>query len=84
MEHNRLKKWEIALLLALCISLGWGLIFGETDCYAWWGVIYPDLAQGAGESAATFAAGSNAAGGPVLRSQLWDWLQTHVLPLFLR
>ena len=83
MEHSRLKKWEIALLLAVCISLGWGLIFGETDCCAWWGVIYPDLAQGAGESAATFAAG-NDAGGLVLRSQLWDWLQEHVLPLLRR
>ena len=83
MEHNRLKKWEIALLLAVCISLGWGLIFGETDCCAWWGVIYPDLAQGAGESTATFAAGNNA-GGLVLRSQLWDWLQVHVLPLLRR
>ena len=83
MEHTRLKKWEIALLLAVCISLGWGLIFGETDCCAWWGVIYPELAQGAGESAATFAAG-NDAGGLVLRSQLWDWLQAHVLPLLRR
>ena len=83
MEHNRLKKWEIALLLALCISLGWGLIFGETDCWAWWGVIYPDLAQSAGESTATFAAGGDT-GGLVLRSQLWDWLQVHVLPLLRR
>ena len=83
MEHNRLKKWEIALLLAVCITLGWGLIFGETDCYAWWGVIYPDLAQGAGESAATFAAGSSA-NGLVLRSQLWEWLQANVFPLLRR
>ena len=84
MNDKRLKKWEIALLLALCVTLGWGLIFGGTECYAWWGVIYPDLAQGAGESAATFAAQGETAGGLVLRSQLWDWLQTHVLPLFLR
>lgn len=83
MEHNRLKKWEIALVMALCITLGWGLIFGETSCCAWWGVMYPELARGAGESAETFAAADDAAG-VALRSQLWDWLAEHVLPLFRR
>lgn len=79
MEQKRLKKWEIALLLALCITLGWGLIFGETSCCAWWGVIYPELTQGAGASAETFAAAGDTAG-VTLRSHLWEWLTTHVFP----
>lgn len=80
-EHNRLKKWEIALLLALCISLGWGLLFGETSCCAWWGVMYPELSRSAGESAETFAAAAEGEG-LQLRFQLWEWLQSHLSHFF--
>ncbi len=66
----KLKKWEIALLLALCISLFIGVL-GEPDCCAWWGTVYPELTGTAG----TFVPASTGAGqGIVLRSRIAEWI----------
>ena len=41
---DRLKRWEIALLLSLFITLCHGAVFGAPGM-AWWGVIFPGLSE---------------------------------------
>ena len=43
-----LKKWELALILALGITLVYGFFWGGTECFAWWGTVYPELTGTAG------------------------------------
>jgi len=82
MRNDRLKKWEIALALALTITLSCG-VPAPTGAY-WWGVIFPELTP-------TACAGTDAPGGgftlqgeegevalrfrlPELLRELWDRL----------
>lgn len=41
---NRFKRWELALILALCVTLCHGAVFGAQGV-AWWGVIFPGLSE---------------------------------------
>ena len=69
---RRLKKWEIALAASVVVALCWGLVFGETRCCAWWGTIYPAVAEaGAGEVPVSAGGG----GGVVLRFRVAEWLE---------
>ena len=70
MSGEGLKKWEIARVCAVAVSLLWGCALGRTPCCAWWGAIYPELTPEAGS--VETAAG---AGGVVLRFQLLEWLE---------
>ena len=38
-----LKKWEIALLCALILTLLLTPVLGATPGCAWWGAVYPEL-----------------------------------------
>lgn len=81
MANGKLKKWEIALLLSVCITLGYSLFFGGTPCGAWWGTIYPELTEPAG-SAAVFFAGDAAEGTEVeLRFRFLEWLEARLSAL---
>ena len=64
-----LKKWEIALLLAMGLTL----LLGPAPGCAWWGAVYPELTPAAGvQSVSTAAAG----GGAVeLRLRSIEWLE---------
>ena len=48
-NENRLRRWELALLLSVCITFCHGLAFSSAPGISWWGVIFPGLA---GDSAA--------------------------------
>lgn len=39
MNKNKLKQWEIALLLAIWLTMS----LGSVPCYGWWGTIFPQL-----------------------------------------
>lgn len=41
---DRLKRWELALLLSLCVTLCHGAVSGAPGM-AWWGVIFPGLSE---------------------------------------
>ena len=67
----RLKKWEIALILALIIALCDGL-FGGTECCAWWGTMYPELTGAAGDCMPVSAISGS--GGVELRFRIAEWI----------
>lgn len=71
-SEYHLKKWEIALLVSLCVTLGWGLLFGETECCAWWGTVYPELS--AADACVSAAAVSGGGETVVLRFRVLEWL----------
>ena len=64
-----LKKWEIALACALLCALLLGPVLGDAPCYAWWGVVYPELTPGGGMQSAAAAPG-----GVQLRLHTLEWL----------
>ena len=71
-DQFHLKKWEIALVVSLCVTLGWGLLFGETECCAWWGTVYPELsAAGTCAPASAFHGGGETV---ILRFRVLEWL----------
>ena len=47
----KLKKWEIALLCALILTLLLTPVLGAPGC-AWWGPVYPELTQEAAAQSA--------------------------------
>lgn len=63
-----LKKWEIALLLAVVLTL----LLGAAPGCAWWGAVYPELTPDAGVQSA-FSAPA-AACGVELRFRTLEWL----------
>lgn len=71
MSGDGLRKWEIALICALAVTLLWGAALGRTPCFAWWGTVYPELTPADGGA---YAAAASGAEGVVLRSRLLEWL----------
>ena len=59
--ENRLKRWEIALALAVCLALGQALLLPESAVLNWWSVMFPGLgADGADVQAAAVEGGETA------------------------
>lgn len=79
--RNRLQKWEIALLCAVIVALGWSLVLGRTPCAAWWGTIYPELTPADGSAQTLAAAGAD---GVALRLRLLEWLSACLAALGLK
>ena len=73
MANGKLEKWEIAMLLSIVITLLFGLFFGEVQCCAWWGAVYPELTPAG--SAAVSAAATASPGGYEIRFRALEWLQ---------
>ena len=67
-----LKKWEIALILALGITLCSGFLFGGTECCAWWGTMYPEL-TGAADAYLPASAVEGPAGVEI-RFRIAEWI----------
>ena len=67
----RLKKWELALLCAVLLTLALPPLLGATPCYAWWGTVYPELTPDAAAQRVSTAE----AGGVVLRFRTLEWLE---------
>ncbi len=72
MPGDGMRKWEIALLCAVTVTLLWSLVLGQTPCGAWWGVVYPEFTP-AGGSAQTLAVPG--APGVALRFRLLEWAE---------
>ena len=76
---HKLKKWELALLCAVALTLLLSSAPGATPCDAWWGAIYPELTP---ESAALSVSASD--GGVVeLRLRTLEWLERALAALGL-
>ena len=43
-NDRKLRRWELALALSLCITFCHGLALQGTAGMNWWGVIFPGLA----------------------------------------
>ncbi len=69
----KLKKWEIALLCALILTLLLTPVLGAPGC-AWWGTVYPELTQGSAAQSVSTAD----SGGVVLRFRTLEWLDACV------
>ena len=64
-----LKKWEVALIGAVALTL----LLGAVPGCAWWGAVYPELTPAAGvQSVSTAAAGGAAV---ELRLRSVEWLE---------
>ena len=72
MSDRHLKKWELALICAMAVTLLWGAALGSTPCLGWWGTLYPELSPETGSAQAVSSAG---AGGVVLRFRILEWLE---------
>ena len=75
---NRFKRWELALLLALCVTLCHGAAFTAPGV-AWWGVIFPGLSEPAYQErveTVKLDGGRESGGGEVeVRFRLLEWLE---------
>ena len=74
---NRFKRWEIALILALCVTLCHGAVFTAPGM-AWWGVIFPGLSEPVyREDVETVKldGGREDGGGVEVRFRLLEWLE---------
>ena len=69
--NQKLKKWEIALALSLCITVFHGVALPETIGCNWWGVVFPDFAEA---TAPVWNGPGVATGGVELRLRLLDWI----------
>ena len=45
-NNRKLRRWELALVLSVCITFCHGLAFSGAPGISWWGVIFPGLASG--------------------------------------
>ena len=63
-----LKKWEVALIGAVVLTL----LLGAAPGCAWWGAVYPELTPASGVQSVSTAA---AAGGVELRLRTLEWLR---------
>ena len=73
--NNKLKKWEMALALSLCITFCHGIALPNMVGCNWWGVVFPGLAGETEPAAAQVWTGPELeAGGAVLRFRILDWL----------
>lgn len=70
-NNDKLRRWEMALALSLCLTIFHGALFGGAGA-AWWGVIFPGLA---GEAGAVETAALGGEGGVELRLWILDWLK---------
>ena len=66
----KLKKWEIALICALILTLLLTPLLGATPGCAWWGTVYPELTL----SAAAQSVSAADSGGVELRFRALEWL----------
>lgn len=75
-KREKLKRWELALVLAVCLTFGHALLPGSAAGCHWWGVIFPGLTdvQPAVQEASAFPDGRGGEG-VVLRLRLLDWLR---------
>lgn len=76
-KSGKLRRWELALALAVCLSFGQAMLSaGGAGCH-WWGVIFPGLTElGRTEQTETAAfAQTRTAEERVLRLRLLDWLR---------
>ena len=69
---HRLKRWEIALILSVAVTL---LLGGGTPCRAWWGAVYPDASPEAHTAQTVSGAGAQ---GVELRFRTLEWLDACV------
>ena len=70
--NSKIKKWEIALALSLCITGFQGVALPETVGCNWWGVVFPGFTEAA--AAPVWNGPEFEAGGVVLRFRLLDWI----------
>ena len=66
----KLKKWEIALICALILTILLTPVLGAAPGCAWWGTVYPELT----EEAAAQSVSASDSGGVVLRFRTLEWL----------
>jgi hypothetical protein len=76
----KLKKWEIALICALALTLLLSPVLGQ-PCDAWWGAVYPDLTP---DAAALSAFRAQTDGGVELRFRTLEWLNAALSALGVR
>ena len=69
--NGRLKRWELALALSLCLTLFHGFALGGAGV-AWWGVIFPGLTNA---PEAVEAAAFEEEDGIELRLWFVDWIE---------
>lgn len=75
-KREKLKRWEMALVLAVCLTFGHALLPGSAAGCHWWGVIFPGLTEISPAAQETSAFPElRTAEGRILRLRLLDWLR---------
>ena len=69
-NDQKLRRWELALVLSVCLSLFHGVSLGALQGASWWGVIFPGLTAEAVQT----ETGAFPGGGVEIRFRLLDWL----------
>ena len=75
-NDGKLRRWELALALSLCITFCHGLAFGSTAGMNWWGVIFPGLTgDGTVEQVETSTFSDGGEGEIQVRFRFLEWLE---------
>ena len=69
-DEQKLRRWELALALSLCLTLFHGVSLGALSGANWWGVIFPGLTAEAVQA----EAGAFPGGGVEIRFRVLEWL----------
>ena len=75
-----LKKWELALLVAVLVTLLSGALSAPGG--AWWGTVYPELLPGGAGSVAAAAIGDGS--GVEVRFRTLEWLDAALRALDIK
>ena len=76
-NDGKLRRWELALVLSLCITFCHGLAFSSTAGVNWWGVIFPGLAGNGTEEQVEASAFPDGGEGEAVqvRFRFLEWLE---------
>lgn len=77
-NNGKLRRWELALALSVCITFCHGLAFSSAPGMNWWGVIFPGLAAGGAPEQVETSAFPDGGKEFQVRFRFLEWLKERI------